>query len=132
MPRDPERTTERVEGHVLRAGVSSNPPWIRVENDRVEGVEADLIRGLAGQLHAEVRWIPGGETALFAALKQHQLDLVAGGVTTESPWTKELGATLPFAEAGGRKHVLIAAAGENRWLLTLDRYLHDHKPAVGP
>jgi polar amino acid transport system substrate-binding protein len=126
-PKDPAATTEHVRGHELRAGVSENPPWIRFEGAEVKGVEADLIRGVASQLHAQVRWVRGGETSLFERLQQNELDLVAGGVSKKSPWAQQLGTTTPFATVAGEKHVLITAAGENRWLLTLDDYIHDHK-----
>lgn len=130
LPKDPDGTTARVQGHVLRAGVSENPPWVRFDGDQVEGVEADIVRGVAGQMHAQVQWVRGGEGPLFKQLKQNQLDIVAAGLSDASPWSKELGVTKPYAKAAGEKHMLVTAAGENRWLLTLDRYLQAHKDEI--
>jgi polar amino acid transport system substrate-binding protein len=127
FPKDPEHTSENVQGKVLRAGVSESPRSIRFEGSEPQGVEADLIRGLAAQMDARVEWRRGGETALLSELKRYRLDIVAGGITNENPWTKELGAARPYAKIGKEKHMVLAPPGENRWLLTIDRYQQAHK-----
>jgi ABC-type amino acid transport substrate-binding protein len=126
LPKDPEGTSQRVSGKVLRAGVSDNPPWIRFDGPEPRGVEADLIRGLASQAGARVAWRRGAEGALLQDLKDYRLDIVAGGITSDNPWTKQLGAARPYAALGKKKYLVVAPPGENRWLLTIDRYDHEH------
>ena len=130
LPRDPEQASERIEGKVLRAGVSENPPWIRFEGAAVTGVEADLIRTIAADVGARVEWRRGGESALMKSLKENQLDLVAGGVTTQSPWSRELGATQPYLDFAGEKHLVLAPPGENRWITRIDRVVQAHRQQI--
>jgi polar amino acid transport system substrate-binding protein len=127
LPKDPAHTFENVHGKVLRAGVTESPPWIRFEGAEPQGVEADLIRGLAASLSARVEWRRDGQTALMRDLKAHRLDVVAGGITREDPWTHEMGAARPYARIGKEKHLVVVAPGENRWLLTIDDYGRTHK-----
>jgi len=141
MPKDPEGATPRIAAtHVLRAGASSNPPWVVVEKGQVSGIEPDIVRAFAGTLGARVHWVVNGETPLLEALEKRQLDLVVGGVTTKSPWSKRMGASLSYAQAGPtpggqpglfkgkQRHVLLAAPGENQLLLRLDQFLEKAKP----
>lgn len=129
-PHDPEGASQRVAGKVLRAGVSENPPWIAFQGDRVTGVEADFVRAIAADQGARVEWVRGGEDSLFHQLKANRLDLVAGGVTTESPWTKEMGAPRPYATMGGEKHLILAPPGENGWILKLERAARRHHSEI--
>jgi polar amino acid transport system substrate-binding protein len=126
LPRDPEGTSEAIEGKVRRAGVSDNPPWVSFDGREPQGLEADLVRGLAAQMHARIAWKRGGESTLLKDLKEHRYDIVVGGMTTESPWTKELGAARPYATVAKEKHLVLVPPGENRWLLTVDRDLAAH------
>jgi polar amino acid transport system substrate-binding protein len=128
-PKDPEHTAEHVEGKVLRAGVSENPPYVVFQGSQVMGLEADLIRAIAADLHAQVQWSRGAEGPLMTALKDHKLDIVAAGVTEENLWAKELGAPRSYGKAGGHKHMLLVPPGENAWILRLDRILATRAPA---
>jgi polar amino acid transport system substrate-binding protein len=100
LPKDPEGTTERVlSTHVLRVGVTENPPWVRFRGEEVEGIEPDLIRAFAGELGAQVQWVRNGETPLLEALEKRELDIVAGGITSSSPWSSQLGMTQTYLRA---------------------------------
>jgi polar amino acid transport system substrate-binding protein len=71
-----------------------------------------------------VRWTSQSETALVEALKDHQLDIAIGGFDRATPWSSRAGVSQPFAtDANGKKHVFLAAAGENGFILELDRFL---------
>jgi polar amino acid transport system substrate-binding protein len=94
--------------HVLRAGVSDNPPWVRFQGAEVGGIEADLIRAFAGQMGAQVEWVRNGETPLLDALEKRELDVVAGGITVNSPWSSRLGTTQPYLRA---KKIVAMLAG---------------------
>lgn len=143
MPRDQEGAMRRIgTTHVLRVGASGNPPWVVVDQGRVSGIEPDIVRAFATTLGARVQWVVNGETPLLQALEKRQLDLVVGGVVTKSPWTKQVGTSLSYAQAGrqpggqpvlveGRqRHILLTAPGENQLLLRLDRFLAKAKPGL--
>jgi polar amino acid transport system substrate-binding protein len=98
FPRDTEGTLDRVEGGVLRVGVSEREPWVSTAEGRPTGVEVDLIDGFAESIDAEVDFTTGSEEELIGALHEGGLDLVAGGMTKRSPWRKEASPTRPFAE----------------------------------
>jgi polar amino acid transport system substrate-binding protein len=109
LPKDPAGTTERVlSTRVLRAGASENPPWVRFNGAEVVGIEADLVRAFAGQMGAQVEWVRNGETPLLEALEKRELDVVAGGITSRSPWTSRLGTTQTYLKA---KKVVAMPAG---------------------
>jgi polar amino acid transport system substrate-binding protein len=131
-PRDPEHTTELVRTlHRIRAGVTDNPPWVASGGGEPQGLEPDLIRRFAGSLGARVEWVRGSEADLIEKLDKGELDLVAGGIDSRTPWKKHAALSRPYLKAGKRKHVLLARSGENRLVLELDRYLaaaHPHFP----
>ncbi len=75
----------------------------------------------------------GSETPLVQSLKRNELDLVIGGFDMKTHWAATAGVTQPFAkDADGKKHVLLAAPGENRFILTLDRFLTEHMRKASP
>jgi polar amino acid transport system substrate-binding protein len=131
LPKDPEGALERIRStHVLRAGISHNPPWTRTQGGEPSGVEADLVRGFAYSLRARVEWTENGEQPLLEGLGKQQLDLVAAGGTTKSPWKKTVGVSQSYATSPtGEKQVVFAAAGENGLLLALDRFIYGHRDA---
>jgi polar amino acid transport system substrate-binding protein len=131
LPRDPGGTTSRVENGVLRIGVSDNPPWATRAGGGLVGVEPELVRTLASREHAQTVWTIGSETRLMPALKRGDLDLVIGGFTADNPWAKTVAVTRPYAELAGRKQVLFAPPGENRWLLVVDTFLADRARGHG-
>ncbi|WP_458389812.1 transporter substrate-binding domain-containing protein [Sphingomonas sp. F9_3S_D5_B_2] len=125
LPRDPEGTSERIAStHELRVGVTDNPPWTDASHAEPTGREPDLVRRFAASTGAHVMWTEGSETALVKALKDHELDLVIGGFDAKTQWSSTAGATQPFAkDAGGKSHIFLAGPGENKFILSLDRFL---------
>jgi polar amino acid transport system substrate-binding protein len=129
IPADPEKTLERVTGSTMRVGVSPHPPWTDISGaGEPSGTEVDLVRGFAGTLPAQVEWVIGGEQSLIAALERGELQLVIGGLTSETPWTEKAAITKPYAETkdpeGKRKKLVMAAPmGENAFLLALEKFL---------
>ena len=96
FPRDPEGTLERVRGGTLRAGILHAPPWVEAL-DEPRGPEAEIVRTLARELDAEVRWVRGAPDQLLLLLEEHQLDLVAGGFEERSPALAKVGKTRPWS-----------------------------------
>jgi polar amino acid transport system substrate-binding protein len=119
-PKDPESTTERVRAsHVLRIGVTENPPWIEFHGADVSGRDAGLVQAFARTLGATVQWDRGSESTLLNRLKERKLDVAAGGFTSDTPWTDQLGTSQTYAG----EHLIFSAPGENRLLLELDRFI---------
>lgn len=130
IPRDPQGTIDRVrETGVLRAGASPSRERVQVDGDRVSGTEADLVSGFARTLGAQVRWRIGGEQELVEAMEEGELDVLAGGLTVQSPWSDKISLTRAYARSteGDKKieHVLAVPLGENAMLVALERYLDE-------
>ena len=100
--------------------------WSRANSDWAR----DLIRRFASSIGAHVLWTRAGETQLVQALKEGQLDVVAAGLEKKTQWSTTAGASQPYGEDGqGKKHILLAAPGENRFILTLDTFLTEQMRA---
>ena len=124
VPRDSEGTLERMRGGVMRVGVTDHPPWDSVTAEVVRGIEPVLVAELAATIGARPTWRRGAESELLAALARRELDLVAGGLTDDSPWASKVALTRPYTtDQSGRGHVLAVPAGENGWLVTVERFL---------
>lgn len=90
-PQDVEGTLDKVRDGILEVGVTENPPWVIRTDDGAEGLEPEIIRSLAEQLNAEVRWHWGAESELLRALQQRQLDLIIGGIA-KNKWVSKASA----------------------------------------
>lgn len=130
FPRDAEGTMERVIADgVLRVGASENEPWSEVADDgTVTGVEADILHDYAATLGADVVWTPGAESQLILALEEGALDVVMGGIRSDSPWADHAALTRPHARSqgpDGKDEDLVFACrlGENALLTNLERFL---------
>ncbi|TDQ51557.1 substrate-binding periplasmic protein [Actinorugispora endophytica] len=112
-PDDSEGTLDRVRGGVLRVGVTGSPPWTRVADDgSVSGVEPVLVRRLAEELDARVRWSSGSESDLMASLHAGGLDLVAGGLGDTGTWQGMAALTTPYTTTRAVVGVPAPMAGE--------------------
>lgn len=129
FPRDTDGSLERITDGVLRVGVSENPPWTEVYDDgRVAGREVDLVAGFAARYGAYVQWTPGAESELAAAMARGDLDVIVGGLTSDSPWAKEVAMTRAYAEevtpdGDTERMVMATPLGENALLVALETYL---------
>jgi ABC-type amino acid transport substrate-binding protein len=128
FPADPDHTLDRVRGGVLRVGVSPNDPWIVWSAEpEPSGREADLVRRFAASLDADVEWSRSAEETLISQLERGELDLVAAGMTAETPWTEKAAISKPYATVTGpdgsaEEHVLAVPLGENAFLVSLERF----------
>ena len=99
LPRDPEKTTERVQRkHELRVGVVENRPWVIRTTDEPGGVEVALIRQFAATLGANPKWFWGSDQKHMEALERFELDIVISGLDATTPWSKRVGMTGPYFE----------------------------------
>ena len=139
-PRDAEGTLERVRGGILRVGVAEHPPWVVMRDDKPEGIEPRLLSAFAAKLGARIEWVRGSEAALVEALKRRRIDVLAAGLRHDTPWKRHGAVSLPYAQTRvvvaappgalppgemPRKHVMLAAPGESRFLFELDRFLKE-------
>ena len=96
IPDDVNGTLDRVEGGVLRVGVTEHDPWVKLGGGEPAGVEPELAREFAATVDARIDWKEGSERELVEALHEGQLDLVLGGFDAKSPWKKEVAFTRPY------------------------------------
>lgn len=130
-PADPEGTLNRVSGGVLRVGISHSPPWTDTSSSGdtdPEGIEAQLIKDYAASINAEIDWHESGEEQLITLLAENELDVVIGGLTSQSPWSSKAGLTTSYAESIGvdgstAQHVMAVQMGENAFMTSLERFL---------
>jgi polar amino acid transport system substrate-binding protein len=110
-PRDSDGTLNRVEGGVMRVGVTEADPWVVLEGDRpVGGTEVELARRFARDVGARIEWVQGSEEELVDAAKEGQVDLIVGGLTSKSRWKKDVAFTRPYVET---RAVVGVPAGES-------------------
>ena len=133
LPRDPEGTLHRVERGTLRVGVAIHPPWTLDSAGTYGGIEPALVRALAGELNATVKWIPGGESVLLPLLHQRKLDIVIAGLDAGTPWAKTVGITRPYhtvSDPEERRLVWAVAPGENAWQMRVEQFLRRQRAAI--
>jgi polar amino acid transport system substrate-binding protein len=129
LPRDPGHTSERIASErVLRVGVSEHAPWVvRSPGGEPGGLEVQLVLALAREQGARVQWHWGQLESLFVALSANELDLAIAGIDADTPWDDRVGLTEPWYEPSDDSQLVLALPpGENRWLGTVDRFLHAH------
>jgi hypothetical protein len=129
LPRDPDDTSDRIAAtHELRVGVTDSGSWSDAHSAEPAGIEPELVRQFASRNGAHVLWTKGSETTLAQSLKNHELDLAIGGFDSKTPWKSIAGVSQPFAVTEDKKkHVFLTVPGENRFVLTLDTFLTEHK-----
>jgi ABC-type amino acid transport substrate-binding protein len=99
LPRDPEKTLERVERQRrIRVGLVENPPWVVRAGGNPAGAEVELATRFAASLGATPQWFWGAEQRHMEALERFELDLVIAGLDQKTPWSKKVGLTRPYFE----------------------------------
>ena len=139
FPRDADGTLDRLEaGGTLRVGVTEHEPYVVLDRRRPSGVEVRLLEDFGRHLGAPLEFVRGSEEQLVEQLREGELDVVVGGITKRSPWKKEVAPTRVYATTHERvgdkevtdEHVMLTRNGENAFLVRLERYLLDRKPAI--
>lgn len=132
FPRDPDGTLSRVSGGTLRVGVNERAPYTQVDSDgTVTGTEADLVQGYAESVGAQVQWVPGVTSELVRELGRGEVDLVIGGIRDDQTVGDRVVLTVAHGQemsSDGARHPLVfaAPAGENAFLVSVERYLIQH------
>ncbi|KQR37665.1 hypothetical protein ASF80_16595 [Microbacterium sp. Leaf159] len=130
IPEDPDGTLASVSGGELRVGFSPDPGLIAeaVDGRDPTGSLPDLVTGFAAGIDADVEWTEGSEESLVRMLESGDLDLITGGMTSDTPWIDKAGITRGYAGidgADGREIVMLVPLGENAFLSALERYLDE-------
>ena len=104
-------------------GAVEAAPYIERRGDAAVGPEADLVRAFAEDIGARIEWRWEPLDDHMRALEAFELDVVAAGLTTKSPWGSRVGFTRPWLEEGDVGRVLAVAPGENATLVALERVI---------
>lgn len=98
-PRDPKKSLRNVQNGILKVGAAELSPWVSwQDNGRVSGAEVELVEQFAESLNTQVEWVKGSEGLLMRMLEAHELHLVIGGVTADSPWSRYVAFTRPYRQ----------------------------------
>jgi DNA-binding transcriptional LysR family regulator len=125
LPHDSHGTLNRVRGGELRVGVTHHPPLDSVAGGTVSGPEPRLAAAIARAARATPSFRLGSESELLEALERRDVDLVIGGLHHDSPWKTRVALTRPYRidTLTGVRYVLATSAGENAWLVFVERFL---------
>nr|WP_040356663.1 transporter substrate-binding domain-containing protein [Corynebacterium capitovis] len=129
IPADPDGTYNRAENGTLVVGVSENNPWTDVDDSgSVSGTEADLVRGFAESIDADIEWKTASESVLVDWMDHGEVDVMIGGLTSTSPWSSKIALTRGYTTVDnedGKKEKMVMAVpmGENKLLVELERFL---------
>jgi polar amino acid transport system substrate-binding protein len=97
LPRDAEGTWKRVQqAHRIRVGLIESPPWVMHAPGSAAGAEVELVRRMGQESGATPAWFWGSEQRHMEALRNYELDLVIGGLESNTPWKKTIGITKPY------------------------------------
>jgi polar amino acid transport system substrate-binding protein len=131
FPADPRHTFNEVANATMKVGYTENPPWVVKTAKGPQGIEVTLVEEFAQQINAKVQWINGSEQALFEKMEKYELDMIIGGLTNKTPWkTKRVGITRPYVIVDEKEHVMVVKSGENRFLITLEKFLQSEKKRI--
>lgn len=126
VPADPDGTLDAVRGHELRVGTSPDGDLVQVADGTPSGSIVDIVDDFADSIDAEPEWTVASEETLVTMLEAGDLDLIAGGMTAETPWVQRAGVSRGYtgiAGAEGREIVMLVPLGENAFLSTLEAFL---------
>lgn len=126
-PKDTHHTLQQIQSRgMLRIGAIAQAPWAFQEEGVAKGIEINLAMAFARSLGAEpqVEFLSEAEATEY--LRQHQIDLMVGGLTNASPRKDELGLTRIYFQTGEEQkyeHVMAVPKGENGFLVRLETFL---------
>ena len=96
LPRDADDTLAHVQGGTMRVGMVVDTPWVTDSAGGAGGIEGALTRAIAADVHANIAWVHGTEASLLESVRERELDLVIGGFTATSPYSKHVAFTKPY------------------------------------
>ncbi|WP_231587807.1 hypothetical protein [Microbacterium oxydans] len=128
IPADPDGTLESVSGGELRVGVSPDGDLVRTDGGTPSGTVVELVDDFAASIDAKPTWTVATEESLVRMLESGDLDLIAGGITADTPWLDKAGVSRGYRGidgADGRELVMLVPLGENAFLSRLEGFLDE-------
>lgn len=128
VPTDPDGTLSTVSGGELRVGTAPDGDLVRVDGGEPSGSIVDLVDEFASRIDAETDWTVASEETLVSMLEDGELDLIAGGITSDTPWVDKAGVSRGYTDiqgASGREIVMLVPLGENAFLAKLETFLDE-------
>ncbi|MFS0892607.1 transporter substrate-binding domain-containing protein [Microbacterium sp. 179-I 3D3 NHS] len=126
VPADPDGTLQSVTGGELRVGTSADAGLVEVVDGEPRGSIVDLVDDFADSIDAQPTWTVASEETLVTRLEAGDLDLIAGGITADTPWLDRAGVSRGYTGidgADGREIVMLVPLGENAFLSALESFL---------
>ena len=122
-PRDIDGTLDRIrETGVLRVGAAALPP-------EDQALARAYLARLERATGARARVVSATPEYQIALLEDGRLDLVLGEFADDTPWLAEVAVVEPLSERVVGKRVVglapVAANGENRWIMLLEREVRE-------
>ncbi|WP_447962945.1 transporter substrate-binding domain-containing protein [Nitrospira sp. Ecomares 2.1] len=126
-PKDTHHTLQQIQSRgVLRIGAIEQAPWAYRAEGGAQGIEIKLAMAFARSLGAEPQVEFLSEADATEYLRQHQIDLVVGGLTNASPRKDDVGLTRKYFQIRDEEnyeHVMAVPKGENGLLVRLETFL---------
>lgn len=127
LPKDSHGTTDKIRSTgEMRVGITEEEPFIKLINGEPHGAEIEIIKRFAASMGAKPVWSVGGEERLINALSHYELDMVAGGLTSSTPWVKHVGITSPYRH----EQVFAVGPGENELVRRLDDFTFQNRADI--
>lgn len=128
IPKDMSGTLRDVRANgELAVGVVHDPPWVDVTEDPPTGLEIEVMKAFADALRVTPEWRVVSLDEAIHLLERHELQAVVGGLTRATPYARAAYTrpyvTTTFAPGPRQHHVIAVQQGENRFLVTLERFL---------
>jgi polar amino acid transport system substrate-binding protein len=134
FPKDTHHTLQHIQSRgVLRIGAIDQAPWAYREEGVAKGIEIKLAVVFARSLGVEPHIEFLSEADATEYLRQHQIDLMLGGLTNASPRKDEVGLTRNYFQTGDEQtyeHVLAVPKGENGFLVRLETFLKQQQHRI--
>ena len=124
IPKDPEGSWEEIQKNGLHVGVVVNPPYTLQQNSDYAGKEIELLQKFAKEKKLQLIYETGNETDLTGKLENYEINVLIGGFTKKSVWTKKVGLTTTYDK---EDHVILIPKGENKLLHFLESFIFKNK-----
>jgi polar amino acid transport system substrate-binding protein len=133
LPKDPDRSLARIQTEkLMKVGILKNKPWASYEKSQAEGIEVALVKEFSKTLNAEPHWQTISYDEAMKALKKGDLDIVIGGLCADTEGKNKIGLTRAYFKEDECDHVMAVRNGENRLLVTLERFLSEKESSIVP
>ncbi len=122
LPKDPESTSERVQGGTLRIGLLSQ---------RMDATDQAALDAVAEAFSASPDIVDGSVHQLISMLEKGEIDIAIGGIPADTPFGEQVGLSRSYGTVAigdeERMRVLAVRKGENGFLTRIEKVLPEHE-----